>query len=374
MVETSEVAVVGGGVAGCAAAYYLARAGVKATVIEREGVGTQASGYSAGGLNPLQGAGIPGPLAHLATESFRMHLGLWDELQSEARVDYQGRIISLVKVGFDEADLPEMQETLDIFQAAKTDGFSAHWLDRAEVLDLEPRIAPNLIRGLYAYGNAALDSYLYTLALAKAAEKYGATVRSGTVKGLGRSGQRATSVLLEDGEVACGQVVLALGPWSQEAESWLGIPIPVEPLKGEILRMELPGPPPAHDFSCNSGFLNPKADGRIWCGTTEERRGFDKKTSASARRSILKGAIKLMPAMAQARLVQQTACLRPVTSDWLPIIGRAPGWDNVYLATGAGKNGILLSPGMGKAVADLITHGSTKIPIGPYSPERFIQA
>jgi glycine oxidase len=373
MSETSEVVIVGGGVAGCATAYYLARAGVRATIIEREGVGTQASGYSAGGLNPLQGAGIPGPLAPLAIESFRMHLGLWAELKDRARVDYQGRIISLVKVAFTESDLPELQDTLSIFQAARGDGFSARWLDRAEVLDLEPRIAPNIIRGLYAYGNAALDSYRYTVALTKAAEKYGARVRIGTVKGLNRSGRHITGVLLEDGEISCGQVVLAMGPWSKEAEKWLSMPIPVEPLKGEILRMELPGPPPAHDFSCNGASIHPKPDGQIWCGATEERRGFDKKTSQSARRSILKGAIKLMPAMSEARLAQQTACLRPVTADWLPILGRAPKWDNVYLATGAGKKGILLSPGMGKAMADLITRGSTSVPIGPCAPERFVK-
>ena len=69
MAETSDVVVVGGGAAGCAVAYYLALAGVKATIVEQEGVATQASGFSAGGLNPLQGTGIPGPLGPLAGES-----------------------------------------------------------------------------------------------------------------------------------------------------------------------------------------------------------------------------------------------------------------------------------------------------------------
>jgi len=78
-----------------------------------------------------------------------------------------------------------------------------------------------------------------------------------------------------------------------------------------------------------------------------------------------------MPAMADAELVLHTACLRPVTSDWLPIIGRAPGWDNAYLATGAGKKGILISTGMGKAVADVIASGSTDVPTGGLEPDRF---
>jgi glycine/D-amino acid oxidase-like deaminating enzyme len=78
-----------------------------------------------------------------------------------------------------------------------------------------------------------------------------------------------------------------------------------------------------------------------------------------------------MPAMADATLVEHTACLRPVTPDWLPIIGRAPGWENAYVATGGAKKGILLATGMGKAIADLITTGSTALPIAPYAPERF---
>jgi glycine oxidase len=117
--------------------------------------------------------------------------------------------------------------------------------------------------------------------------------------------------------------------------------------------------------------LHPKPDGLVWCGTTEEWRGFDKETSTSAHQSILEGAVRLVPDMADARLSLQTACLRPVTPDWLPIIGRLPGWDNVYLATGAGKKGILLSPGIGKSVADLMTQGETSLSIGPFSPDRF---
>ena len=61
MAQSGEVVIVGGGVAGCATAYFLSLAGVKATIIEREGISSQASGFSAGGLNPLEGSCIPGP-------------------------------------------------------------------------------------------------------------------------------------------------------------------------------------------------------------------------------------------------------------------------------------------------------------------------
>ena len=87
MPDTADVVIVGGGAAGCSTAYYLGLAGVKAIVIEGEGIASQASGYAAGGLNPLQGSGIPGPLGPLAMESFKMHQNLCKELLSETGID-----------------------------------------------------------------------------------------------------------------------------------------------------------------------------------------------------------------------------------------------------------------------------------------------
>lgn len=369
MAETSDVVIVGGGVAGCAVAYYLGLAGVKSTIIEREGLGTQASGYSAGGLNPLQGLGIPGPLSDLSNESFRMHLDLWDVLKEQTGIDYDGRIISLLQVAFNEDDASGLEETIEVFSAAE--GFDAHRLDSGEVSDLEPRIGPGVVAGVYATGNAALDSYKYTVALGKAAEQMGARVRLGAVRLLEQDRGRVTGVVLNDGIISCGQVVLAMGPWSRQAERWLDTYIPVDPLKGEILRLRLPGPALPHDISGGGGSMYSKPDGLTWCGATEEWRGFDKETSESARLSLLERATRLIPDVAAATIVQQTACLRPVTPDWLPCIGALPEWENVYLATGAGKKGVLLSPGIGKAVADLMVDGETELSIDGFSPSRF---
>jgi glycine oxidase len=141
-------------------------------------------------------------------------------------------------------------------------------------------------------------------------------------------------------------------------------------LKGEILRMALPGPALAHDILGPEVSLYSRADGLVWCGATTEWRGFDTEPSEAARQFLWQGAITLMPAMANARVVQHTVCLRPVAADGLPIIGKAPGCDNVYLATGGAKKGILLSPGIGKAIADLITEGQTPLSIGSFAPER----
>ena len=369
--RTTDVAIIGGGAAGCAVAYYLAKAGVKSVVIEREGIATQASGYNAGGLNPLQGAGIPGPLSALAAESFEMHAALADTLEDESGVRYHYKRIASLTAAFSEADIAPMQETLDLFQAA--DGFDARWLDADELRRLEPRISPAAVRGLYAYGNATLLGYEYTLALWRAAERQGASLLEGEATGLHTDGSRVTGVALADGGVlGCGAVAVASGPWCGAAADWLGVNIPVKPLKGEIVRLRLAGTPVGYDCAGGGVSIYNRADGLLWVGATEEWSGFDKQPSASARKTLLDGAATLMPTLADdAEVAKHTACLRPVTADWLPIIGAAPGWDNAYLATGAGRKGILISPGIGKAIADLLTAGETALAVDGFGAGRF---
>jgi glycine oxidase len=366
MSDSGRVVIVGGGVAGCAAAYYLGKAGVRTTIVERDGIAAGASGWSAGGLNPLQG--IPAPIASFALASYRLHLELWSELQRLTRGP-DGQLITIVYVAFNAADLIELREFEEIFNS--TDGFSARWLEPADLRKLEPRLSPKAIAGVALEGNAIVDSYGYTVVLAEAARQLGAVHRLGTVQGLQRSGDRVTGVVLADRVLEADGVVIALGPWTGEAERWLGCPLPIEPLKGEICRVMLDGPPLPCDFHGNGVSFYRRAGDQIWCASTVESRGFDRETSQSARDTLLGAAVGLMPAMANAQLLKQTACLRPIAPDGLPILGRAPGWQNVYLATGAGKKGILLSAAMGKATADLFTTGATSLPVEACRAERF---
>ncbi len=365
-----DVVIVGGGASGCAVSYYLAKAGVKSTTIERDALAANASGYSAGGLNPLEGDGIPGPLGLLAIESYRMHAEIRPELTELSGVDFGYKVISSVRVAFDDSELADMHTTHDIFESADDD-FSAEWLDATQLRELEPRISSDAIGALDTRGNAALSSYRYTVALARTAGTMGATVASGCVTGVRTSGRRVTAVLTDSGEISCGAVVFATGPWSGQVEEWLGVPVPIEPSKGEILRMKLGGPPLDRDFQSADVDLNHREDGQTWVGASDERKSFDRNPSPQARAISLSRAASLMPGIRDAELLHHTACLRPRTPDWMPIVGSAPGWDNAYLATGAGKKGILLSTGMGKAVADLISSGATDLPIEGFQADRF---
>ena len=372
--QATDVVIIGGGIAGSAAAYYLAEQGISSTIIERTGIAAEASGYNAGGLNPLEGHGWPDPLLDMALQSFRLHHELWQKVPAETGIDYHGRITSILKVALGDDELPDLRDTLATFNGATEPGFSAEWLAREDVLSIEPRLSPDVIGGVRAVGNGALDGREFTQALAAAAAKRGAQVKTASAMGLRLGQGRVESVVTSDGEVPCGALLIAAGPWCRTAEQWLDIAIPVDPLKGQIVRVQPDGPGLDYELIGGGSSMYAKTDGLIWCGSTEEEVGFDLSLTDEAREHILKMAVRLVPSLANAAVSMQTACLRPVTPDWLPIVGAAPGWDNVYISTGGQKKGILLGPAMGKGIADTIASGHTEISLRGCDPGRFSPA
>ena len=370
----AEVCVVGGGVTGCAIAYLLAKQGVRTTLVEKDSIGAHASGTAAGTLNPLYGAGIPGPLQPLALESFRRHPELWQELGAETGIDVQGRRVPLAMVAFDAEEEAELGELARSMQGVGD--FSIHWLSARLLRRMEPGVSPRAIGALVIEDIGSLDSHLYTLALSRAAAKSGAVIVDGEATGLESRGGRVVAVTLLDGHVTCDCLVLATGPWAGDGAGWLGMPIsiPVYPLKGEILRLAAPGPGLRHILAHGGHYVARKADGLVWCGTTEQEVQFDDRPSQAARDSILQAAAELVPRLAGARVVRHTACLRPASRDGLPLLGPVPGWEDVYMATGTGRKGILLSPAVAQAIADLIVRGRTDLPISPFGLDRFAQA
>ena len=216
-----------------------------------------------------------------------------------------------------------------------------------------------------------MEPYLLVLALVRAAEGLGATIRHGRVTGLAREGDHVSGVVLERETVPCRTVVLAMGPWSGAASAWVDLPIEVRPLKGQILRLHAPGPPVECSVGWAGNYATTKPDGLLWTGTTEEEAGFDAEPTAEARDRIIASLLRMLPATTEARLAHQTACLRPLASDGNLLLGPVPGWEGVYMATGAGRKGILLGPAMARVIADLIVDGTPGLAIGAFDPGRF---
>lgn len=369
MRNTPDVIVVGAGAAGASVAYELIKRGVSVTMIERDSVASHASGFAYGGLFPTMGAGIPGPALQHAKRGISLHKRLAPELEDHTGIDIELRAVRSIDLAVDEVGYKKLQESL-AWQAEED--LEADLLDIEGVRSEEPSLTGDLTGGLVQRSHFEVDSYKYTLALVTAFERAGGAHVPGNVVGLLRDGERVTGVRLGNGsEIPGGSVVLATGPWSGDGSE--GLPhFPVKPRKGEILRLKFPGRDFVHRVSLGGHYIARKSDGLVWGGSTEEDAGFDDRPTSAARDSIMAGILALAPSLESAEIVQHTACLRPVSSDGMPILGALPGYDGLFAANGAGKKGILLSPVMGRMVAGAITGqvGRDAIPV-EFAASRF---
>src|SRR2546421_58106 len=370
--RSADVVIVGGGIAGMTTAYYLAKAGVASVVVERDAIGSHASGFAYGGLSPLSGFGIPGPLAEIAQNAMRLHRELSKSLLEDTGIDVDFRVRSSLALAFTEADVRRLQVALPWQQGQP--GYAVRWLDVAEARRVEPRISDETLGATLIEGGGAVEPYRLVLALTRAAERLGVMVRHGRAIGLRRAGGRITGVVLEREGLGCATAGLALGPWSAEASDWIGVANDVRPLKGQILRLQAPGPPVECSVGWGHNYATTKTDGLLWAGTTEEEAGFDEESTHAARDEIGAALLRMLPAMADAQVAHQTACLRPVASDGLLVLGCVPGLDQVYVATGGARRGILYGPSMGQAIADLVLGRDTRVALDAFAPGRFAGA
>ncbi|MFP6680023.1 MAG: FAD-dependent oxidoreductase [Dehalococcoidia bacterium] len=352
MNDISDVIIVGGGAAGASVGYELVKRGVSTTLIERDSIASHASGFAYGGLFPTMGAGIPGPVLHYAKRGVSLHKRLAPELEDATGIDVELRAVRSIDLALDQTGMDRLSNSL-IWQ--KTEDLDADLLDVQGVRDIEPSIHGDIAGGLLQRSHFEVNSYKYTLALVTAFERAGGKYEAGNVIGLVHKKNRVTGVQLSSGdEIIGGAVVLSTGPWSGDGTE--GLPyFPVKPKKGEILRLRFPGSDFVHRISLGAHYIARKADGLVWVGSTAEDAGFDDRPSSAARDSIMAGVLALAPSLESAEIIQHTACLRPVTSDEMPIVGAMPGYENLFAANGAGKKGILLSPVMGRMVAGAIT-------------------
>ena len=359
-----DIAIVGGGVIGVAIAYFLAQRGLEPLVIEGTEVAWGASGKSAGLLSP----GLPhdddrtGALPPMLARSVALHGTVADLLDGPATYDHTPYTTCLVAQDEDEA--------ADLH--ARAAHLKAESIPHAEIAERCPWL-DQPVSGALAQPTAQMDSAKFTARLLESAQSMGASLRMGRAVGLVGGEDYVDGVELEDGFVTAESTVLAMGPWSLRAAAWLDLPVPVRPLKGQIVHLEPAVEPPPGGFSDMHGhYVVTRPTGLVHVGATEEEEGFDMEPTESARDEILSTLARFTSRLGAMRVVNQTACLRPVSGDGLPLIGAAPGRRGAYIATGHGRKGVILSLATGEALAELITEGtSSEVDLTPFDPARF---
>lgn len=400
--DTAAVVILGGGVFGFSIAYQLAKEGIRSTVIEMGSIGAKASGradgmcpdalgnFFYGGTSYTQGGAKP-LYVPLGSESYQRFPLLYAELKERTGIDFQLASGPQLKCALSE----EEENRLRVMASeALHAGFELEWLEGDDARRMESTLSGEVRRAILNQ-TAWVEPYRYTLALAQGAENLGASIKYAEATGFRSVKTKVKDVLLSGGkEIAAGSVVIAMGPWSGRAISWLGLELPLTTLRAQTLKLVSPKRPA---FQLNFKpvmptawphvymIISPRADGSMFVGYTEERpEGWDDERietwidspSAEMTNIMIEQAARFVPVLREATLVEQRAAVLGYPPSEGMTIGQVPGWDNVFLAM-IGDNGIAVSPAVGRIMTDLIIGGQrakkAKEEVKSANPAEFIR-
>ena len=352
--RTWDVIIIGGGIIGLSLAIALRKRGVTVLVVERAEPGREASHAAAGMLAdfPLE---TPPVLQTLATASARMYPEFVHELQDESGTNVDVRDQGTIFFATPEHLRERPCLITDCPLPAPLD-------------ELEPALGHLNLAAIHLK-ERSVDPRALTAAALKAARHRGVDIASGTA---------VTEVLLADGSVigvgterssySAPVVVNCAGAW---AGQFPPLQFPARPVKGQMLSLVgISRDLVRHVIRAPEIYLVPRTDGRILVGATVEEAGYDKRTDAPTIQRMRQAAIRLVPALAQARMLEAWAGLRPGSPDNLPILGatQIPGY---FVATGHFRDGILLTPVTAQVMAQMVTGGQPEYDVSPFSPARF---
>ena len=374
--QSCDVAIIGGGVIGCSIAYQLRKAGVDVLVIERQEVAAEASSAAAGLLAPFGSLTEPGPFSDLVLASWSLAPTLLPQIEQESGIQVEYRRVGALHIAANDSEVEVLRQHMKAWEAL---GAKMTWLTEQETREREPLLGGHskapIQAAILIEGEGSIKAPAVARAYAEAARRAGTRFALGTeVTDIVQSGSRVVGIKTAQGEtISCQRLVVAGGAWSASCGEWLGLTIPVVPIKGQILSLGQPKPALQHIIFSEDVYFVPKLDGTIFIGATVEQAGFDKRLTAGGISWLLNSALHLIPALEQATIVQMWSGLRPWSRDSHPVLGQVPGWENVILATGHSAMGFELSAITGKMIAELITSGQTPELIRPFGIERFLE-
>jgi glycine oxidase len=371
MQPTVDVAIVGGGVIGCAIAYYLSKSGVDVALFERGEIGAEASSAATGLLAPLGPLSGPGPFADLLFSSFALFPTLVAELEEASGIHLEYEQTGALRVVRNLKRIPNLRKRMKDWQPL---GLHIYWLTGDEARQLEPLLAPDVCAAIYVPEESQINASHVVKSFSLAAINQGASLYSHSIiTGIERHHAKVTGVYTSQSEkIACNHLVISNGAWAGYCSEWLHVTIPVIPQRGQALTLHQSSTPLHLIIFGEAAYLTPKAKHMIIVGATKEEVGFDTHTTIGGLSWLLNTAIRLTPALESCTLDHTWAGLRPRTPDNQPILGPAPGWENVTLAVGHGSVGILLSAITGQTIAESILTRQTPQILQPFSLTRFL--
>ncbi|MBN9563233.1 MAG: FAD-dependent oxidoreductase [Alphaproteobacteria bacterium] len=390
MMKSSDIVVVGGGVIGCAVAYYAAKRGLQVTLIDQPKRG-RATSASAGGLWPLgesiglgcgvifykaqlakgivpEGADGPAQLPRsfldFAMQSNAMFPTLTEELRETGGLDIELERTSLLYLIYDEADEAFARP---LWRNCPCGRSLSEWLTPEELARAEPAVTRNVRGALRFNGDDQVNPYRLADAYRAAARALGAELLPYTeVTNVRVEKGRVVAVETAAQRIRCDVVVNAAGAWAPQIARMVGIDLPVQPVRGQIIGTETLPDVLSSCLSTTDCYLAQKRHGEIIIGSTTEEVGFDVGVTRSGIKTLAAGAIRALPFLKQVNVKRVWAGLRPGTPDELPVLGPIESVTGYYNACGHFRTGILNSPLTGLLLAELLSGAPLSFPIEPF--------
>ena len=361
MAKHQQVVIVGGGVIGLLTAFTLAAEVESVVLLDRADVGQESSWAGGGIVSPLYPWRYSPAVTALAHWSQDFYPQLAERLFAATDIDPEVHTTGLYWL-----DLDDEQEALE-WAVRENRPLSA--VDISAAYAAVPVLGEGYSRAIYManVANVRNPRLVKSLKAALLALPNVTLHEQCEVSGFIREGDKVLGVHTAAGDVLGDRVVLAAGAWSGELLKTLGLDLPVEPVKGQMIL-----------YKCASDFLPrmilakgryaiPRRDGHILVGSTLEYEGFDKTTTDSALESLKASAVELIPALADAEVVGHWAGLRPGSPEGIPYIGPVPGFDGLWLNCGHFRNGLVLAPASCQLLADLLSGREPIIDAAPYA-------
>ena len=364
MARTNEVAIVGGGIIGLTCAYRLACEGIGVTVVDRRTCGSGAS-WAAPGILAAPSPRRADAMASLQLISLDMYPTFCAELHERCGIDPECTPCGSVEIFFEDQHYRMGQARVDATDGELGDDEKPilTMLTADQIADVVPGVRPGALGAVHCRRTAQVRPPRLLRALRASCESLGVRIieQVDPVELMIESGRMA-GVQAGGESIRCPKVVLSAGAWSSYLRHLDRPVVDVRPVRGQIVLLscgERPFVPVVEDRAC---YLVPRQDGLVLLGATvEPEAGFTIRVTAAGTSSLMAAALDLVPALAEASVVNMWAGLRPDTPDHRPFIGPVPAVEGLIAATGHHRNGIVLAPVTAQAVADLVIRGATDL-------------
>jgi glycine oxidase len=236
---------------------------------------------------------------------------------------------------------------------------------------IEPALADDVGPAYFLPHMAQIRNPRHLQALVAAACTRGVDLRPGCqVFGFERDGGRISALHTVEGRRVHDKYLVCAGAWTDTLLAPLGCRIDTRPVRGQIALLRTPKPVLHRIVIVGKRYLVPRDDGLVLVGSTEEDVGFDASTTAGAIADLLRFAAALAPALGRAAVERCWAGLRPGSADGLPTLGRVPGFDNLWVASGHFRAGLQLSAATALVMTEALTGRPTRINLDPFRPFR----